>query len=98
MCFKIWRRHAAFPTGFTLILPRPVARRSAIRLIVEHNPSNMRRIFGGDPDGKIHRLLDFSSSPRDISDPWYTGDFEATYADVLEGCEALLNQLAASLR
>lgn len=63
-----------------------------------YNLSNMRRIFGGDPDGKIHRLLDFSSAPRDISDPWYTGDFEATYADVFEGCEALLDQLTASLR
>ena len=53
----------------------------------------MRRIAGGDPEGKICRLLDFAANPRDIADPWYTGDFDATYADVREGCEALLKRL-----
>ena len=45
-------------------------------------------------DEKIHRLLDFTENPRDISDPWYTGDFESTYRDVLEGCEALLGKIS----
>lgn len=57
------------------------------------NVSNMLRILGGDPEGKLRRLLDFSPRPRDIADPWYTGDFETTYQDILEGCEAFLAQL-----
>ena len=57
------------------------------------NVSDMRRITGGDPDGKIRRLLDYSDRPRDIADPWYTGNFDVTYDDVTEGCEALLNEL-----
>ncbi len=57
------------------------------------NVVNMKRIAGADPDGKILRLLDFTERPRDISDPWYTGDFDTTYADVKEGCEALIAYL-----
>ncbi len=56
------------------------------------NIRNMLRICGGDPEHKIYRLLDFSADPRDIADPWYTGDFETTYTDILEGCEALLQK------
>jgi protein-tyrosine phosphatase len=59
----------------------------------ERNLAAMRRISGGDPQGKIRRLLDFSSHPRDIADPWYTGDFDRTYDDILEGCQALLDYL-----
>ena len=54
------------------------------------NIRNMERICGGDPEGKIHMLLDFTSRPGDVADPWYTGDFEATWRDVLEGCQKLL--------
>ena len=54
------------------------------------NLRNMRRILGDAAKGRIFNLLDFSSTPRDISDPWYTGDFETTYADIQEGCQALL--------
>ncbi len=57
------------------------------------NIVNMKRIAGGAASGKILRLLDFTAHPRDISDPWYTGDFETTYADVKEGCEGLLGWL-----
>ena len=57
------------------------------------NIRNMHRMLGGDPEGKIAKLLSFAGSERDISDPWYTGDFEATYRDVTKGCQALLNQL-----
>ena len=57
------------------------------------NIRNMLRILGGDPDGKVCRLLDFTKHPRDIDDPWYTGDFESTYADVYEGCTALLEEI-----
>lgn len=57
------------------------------------NIRNMLRITGGDPDGKILRLLEFTDSPRDIADPWYTGDFDTTYDDVYAGCVGLLEYL-----
>ena len=56
------------------------------------NIRNMNRICGGDPDGKIRMLLDYTDQPGDVADPWYTGDFEATWRDVLEGCQRLLEQ------
>ncbi len=58
------------------------------------NIRNMTRITGGDPDGKIRKLLEFAGSDSDIADPWYTENFEATYRDVLQGCEALLTALS----
>ena len=64
----------------------------------QRNVANMRRIAGGDPEGKMYNLLDFTGHPRDIADPWYTGDFDATYDDILEGCTALLDQLFKSLK
>ena len=54
------------------------------------NIRNMKAICGGDPEGKIRQLLDFTSRPGDVADPWDTGDFEATWRDVLEGCQGLL--------
>lgn len=57
------------------------------------NIRNMRRIVGADPQKKIHRLLDFGEHPRDIADPWYTGNFDVTYDDIVEGCEALLQHI-----
>lgn len=61
---------------------------------MEHrNIRNMERIIGTDQKHKINRLLDFSNSPRDIADPWYTGDFERTYKDIVEGCEGLLHHI-----
>ena len=54
------------------------------------NIRNMNRIAGGDPGKKIYKLLSFIGSDRDVADPWYTDDFEATYRDVSRGCEALL--------
>jgi len=58
------------------------------------NMRNMNRICGGDPRGIIVMLMDFTSRPGEVADPWYTGDFEATWRDVLEGCEGLLAWLA----
>lgn len=57
------------------------------------NIRNINRMIGKDPAHKIHMLLDFSSSPRAIADPWYTGNFQVTYADIKEGCEAFLDYL-----
>ena len=53
----------------------------------------MEREFGGDPEGKLRRLLDFTRHPRDIDDPWYTGDFETSYRDIEMGSAALLANL-----
>jgi len=57
------------------------------------NIRNMNRICGGDPDGKIVMLMDYTDRPGDMADPWYTSDFEATWRDVSEGCQALLHSL-----
>ena len=55
----------------------------------------MRRICGGDPQGKIHLMLEDSTDPRDIADPWYTGDFDTACRDIQEGCEIWLKKLEA---
>ena len=58
------------------------------------NLRNMRRFCGGDPAGKIHMLLDYAGRPgEEVADPWYTGDFQATWQDVSAGCAGLLKQL-----
>ena len=57
------------------------------------NIRNMNWILGGDPDGKVLKLLEFAGTNRSVDDPWYTGDFETTYADVCDGCEGLLAYL-----
>ena len=68
------------------------------------NLRNMRRICGDDPErqrvgdgtsgmGKISLLMDYTHRPGDVADPWYTGDFEATWRDVLEGCQGILQRL-----
>lgn len=57
------------------------------------NVINIKRIAGEDVDDKIYRLLDFSDTPRDIADPWYTGNFEITFNDIVEGCNGFLKCL-----
>ena len=57
------------------------------------NMRNMKRMLNGDPEGKMYKFLAFADSARDIADPWYTGNFDETYEDVAEGCEALLEYL-----
>ena len=56
----------------------------------QNNLRNLRRLLGEDVEGKISLLMDYTSRPGDVADPWYTGDFEATWQDVLEGCRGLL--------
>ena len=53
----------------------------------------IRRIIPQDPEGKIHLLMSYAGKGRDVADPWYTGDFETSFQDILEGCEALLSQM-----
>lgn len=57
------------------------------------NLAGMRRICGGDPAGKLHLLLDYTAHPGSVADPWYTGDFDATWRDVQAGCRGLLDTL-----
>lgn len=57
------------------------------------NIRNLKRMLKGDPEGKVYKLLSFAGTDRDIADPWYTGDFDATYRDIMEGCEAFLEYL-----
>jgi protein-tyrosine phosphatase len=54
------------------------------------NIRNMHRILGGDPQGKIRKMMDYTDRGGDVADPWYTGNFEETYDDVLKGCSALM--------
>lgn len=61
------------------------------------NMRGMQRIYGGDPEGKLSLLLDWTGMGGDIADPWYTGDFETTFDDVEAGCIALAEHLARSL-
>ena len=64
--------------------------------IIGMDQMNMRsilRITGGDPDGKIYKMMSFAGSDRDVADPWYTGDFDTTYNDIIKGCEGLINEL-----
>ena len=62
-------------------------------LMDEWNHRNLMRIIESDTNNKVHGLLDFSKNPRDIADPWYTGNFDITYDDVVEGCETFLAYL-----
>ena len=62
--------------------------------IIYMDYSNKRwldRIFGGDPENKVHSMMSYVGKSRDVADPWYTGDFERTFQDILEGCEAMLS-------
>ena len=59
----------------------------------EWNMRNLNRMLKGDPDKKVYKFLTFAGSNRDIADPWYTGDFDETYRDVLEGCEGFIEYL-----
>ena len=60
------------------------------------NLRNIHRICGGDPNGKVSLLLDWCGERRDVADPWYTGDFHATWDDITRGCRALLDELVYS--
>ena len=57
------------------------------------NVRNTLRIVGDDTEKKVHKLLEFAGSYEDVADPWYTGDFERTYKDVLSGCKGLLRYI-----
>ena len=81
----------------------PLIRRSARQVtradyarfdrIIVMDRSNLRwleRIFAGDPERKVHMMMSYCGLLRDVADPWYTGDFEQTFQDILAACEAML--------
>ncbi len=57
------------------------------------NIRTLTRLFGGDPEGKVHKMLDYTDRDGDVADPWYTGNFDATWRDVSEGCQGLFDSL-----
>lgn len=77
----------------TRITPEDYDKYDYIIGMEESNIRNIKRIVGEDVDNKICKLLDFSDNPRDIEDPWYTGNFEITYNDIVEGCTAFMKYL-----
>ena len=59
----------------------------------QYNLPRLMRIIGQDDQHKVRRLLDFTDTPGDIEDPWYSGNFEAVYGQIVKGCKALLKQI-----
>lgn len=59
----------------------------------QNNLRNLRKMLGEDVDNKISLLMDYTSRPADVADPWYTGDFDATWNDVVEGCKGFITSL-----
>ena len=58
-----------------------------------YNLRNLKRVIGPDPEGKVHLLLEYTDRPGDIADPWYTGNFDETYEDIVEGLRGFLEYL-----
>ena len=75
------------------IHPHDYAYYDYILAMDDSNIEDIQSIVGVDTDNKIHRLLDFANKPRNIKDPWYTGNFDETYWDIVEGCDAFLKYL-----
>ena len=88
-------RHEIFCDGKRAVLLRKEDYQKYDLIIgMDHNNlRNMFRIIGSDPEGKISLLLDHSEQPGDIADPWYTGNFERTWDDILRGCKGLLKEI-----
>ena len=77
----------------TRITPEDYKKYDFIIGMEESNIKNIKRIVGEDVDNKISKLLDYSNKSRDIADPWYTGNFEVTYNDIVEGCNGFIKYL-----
>ena len=75
------------------VTPADYDRFDRIICMDDSNLRLIRRIIPDDPEGKIHLMMSYADISRDVADPWYTGDFEETFQDLLVGCEAMLNGL-----
>jgi protein-tyrosine phosphatase len=72
------------------VTPEDYGRFDRIVCMDSSNLRLLRRIIPSDPEGKVHLLMSYTGAPRDVADPWYTGDFEEAFQDILAGCEAML--------
>lgn len=64
----------------------------------QHHIRHMERVFGGDPEGKLSLLMDYTNRPGPVADPWYTDDFETAYTDIEEGCAGFLEKILCEIR
>ena len=74
------------------VVPEDYARFDRIICMDASNLRWLRRIIPDDPEGKVHLMMSYTGRSRDVADPWYTGDFETTFQDLLAGCEAMLDR------
>ena len=75
------------------ITPAEFAGADLVVIMDESNRRLLRRIVGEDADsGKVRMMMEFAGERRDVADPWYTGDFEATYRDVVDGCRGIIRE------
>lgn len=75
------------------VTPQDYGRFDRIICMDSSNIRLLRRIIPDDPQGKVHLMMSYTGMGRDVADPWYTGDFETTFQDILEACEAMLGQI-----
>lgn len=91
---ELSRRGIPFGGKYAVQLKKSDYDRYDMFLVMDgNNMRNIMRIFGSDPAGKVHKLLDFTERGGDISDPWYSGRFDIAYDDISEGCSALLKYI-----
>lgn len=92
---RLLRAHGIDPSGHAArqVTAADYAYYDHLVLMDRQNHRNLMRLLGGDPAGKVSTLLSWAGRSDDVADPWYTGDFETTYRDVLQGCTALLQKL-----
>ena len=77
------------------VVPEDYDRFDRLVCMDSSNSRWLRRIIHDDPQKKVHLLMSYTGAGRDVADPWYTGDFETTFQDILEGCEAMLSSRKA---
>ena len=92
---RILSRHGISCGGKTAVqmTAADYGRYDYILVMDRSNMRNAMRIIDSDPENKVSMLLDFTDYPRSVADPWYSGDFETAYADIEEGCGALLREI-----
>lgn len=92
---RILRQHGVDCSGKTArqITPEDYTRFDLLIGMDHANLRNMQRFFPGDPDQKLHLLLEYTNRPGEVADPWYSGDFDAAWRDIYAGCQGLLAQL-----
>ena len=79
------------PRAARQVTPRDYDDWDLLIIMDDLNRRNLNRIIPDDPEGKVHLMMSYAGKGRDVADPWYTGDFETTFQDILEACEAMLD-------